>query len=69
MIDLVYHIYLPGEAVSPAEQEQIESEVRSGLRCAFCLGLPDRERIIQGPRVSICEDCVQLCSELLEDRK
>ena len=36
------------------------------LRCSFC-GKPDSQvqRIIQGPGVCICDDCVYLCLQVL----
>ena len=39
-----------------------------GLRCSFC-GKAEREvdRLIAGPGVYICSDCVELCNELLDD--
>lgn len=38
----------------------------SALRCAFC-GKPDSQvqRMIQGPGVCICDDCVYLCLQVL----
>ena len=38
------------------------------LRCSFC-GKSEREvhRMIQGPGVRICDECVRLCMEVLED--
>ncbi len=41
----------------------------SGLRCSFC-GKSEREvdRLIAGPGVYICSDCVDLCNELLDDQ-
>ena len=40
----------------------------SGLRCSFC-GKTEREvsRLIAGPGVYICSDCIDLCNLLLED--
>jgi len=37
-------------------------------RCSFC-NRPSREvaRLIQGPSVSICDDCIRYCSELITD--
>ncbi len=39
-----------------------------GIRCSFC-GKRDSqvERMITGPGVNICSDCVELCSQLLDD--
>lgn len=39
-----------------------------GLRCSFCGKRETQvERMISGPGVYICSDCVRLCSSLLED--
>ena len=44
---------------------------RTDLRCSFCgKGNDQVEKIITGPSVHICSDCVRLCNEvLLEDAK
>ncbi len=46
---------------------------RTDLRCSFCGKSPDHDqvdKIINGPNVQICSDCVRLCNEvLLEDAK
>ena len=38
------------------------------LRCSFC-GKPESQvhRMIQGPGVRICDECVQLCMSILDD--
>ena len=38
------------------------------LRCSFC-GKSEHEvhRMIQGPGVRICDECVRLCMDVLED--
>lgn len=45
------------------------NRIYSGLRCSFC-GKTEREvdRLIAGPGVYICSDCVDLCTELLDDQ-
>ncbi len=44
---------------------------RSGLKCSFCRKGPDQvEKIISGPDVYICNECIRLCDEVLaEDRQ
>ena len=44
------------------------NKIYSGLRCSFC-GKTEREvnRLIAGPGVYICSDCVDLCNMLLDD--
>ncbi len=38
------------------------------LRCSFC-GQSEREvrKLVVGPRVSICSDCVDICNEIIAD--
>ena len=46
-----------------------EDNKKAVIRCSFC-GKPEREvrRMIQGPAgVRICNECVRLCSEILDD--
>ena len=44
------------------------AEDKKALRCSFC-GKPESQvhRMIQGPGVRICDECVQLCMSILED--
>ena len=37
------------------------------IRCSFCGNLENQARLIAGPGVYICSDCVHACSELLQD--
>jgi ATP-dependent Clp protease ATP-binding subunit ClpX len=38
-------------------------------RCSFCnRGATEVGRLIQGPGVSICDECVRYCSDLIDDR-
>ena len=37
------------------------------IRCSFCGKNENQARLIAGPGVYICSDCVQACSELLRD--
>ena len=46
----------------------MSDESKKGLRCAFC-GKHESQvhRMIQGPGVRICDECVQLCMSILND--
>ena len=46
----------------------MSDESKKGLRCSFC-GKHERQvhRMIQGPGVRICDECVQLCMSILND--
>ena len=38
------------------------------LKCSFCGKTQDQvTRLIAGPGVYICDQCVELCSEIMED--
>ena len=39
----------------------------NALRCSFCGKLDHQARLIAGPGVLICSDCVQACSDLLRE--
>lgn len=40
----------------------------AGVRCSFCGKAQDRvRRVIAGPGVYICNECVELCSKVLSD--
>ena len=43
-------------------------EKNKSIRCSFC-GKTEQQvrRIIQGPGARICDECVQLCLNILED--
>ena len=44
------------------------AEEKKSLRCSFC-GKSEGQvhRMIQGPGVRICDECVQLCMSILDD--
>ena len=46
----------------------MSDESKKGLRCSFC-GKHESHvhRMIQGPGVRICDECVQLCMSILND--
>ncbi|MEG0388606.1 MAG: ClpX C4-type zinc finger protein, partial [Niameybacter sp.] len=38
------------------------------LRCSFCGKSQDQvRRLIAGPQVYICDECIELCSEIIEE--
>ena len=44
------------------------SSSKKSIRCSFCGKSQDEvERIIAGPGVYICSDCVKICSNIVED--
>ncbi|NLP34694.1 MAG: ATP-dependent Clp protease ATP-binding subunit ClpX [Clostridiales bacterium] len=43
-------------------------EERKQLRCSFCNKTQDQVRkLIAGPGVYICDDCIEICSEIIEE--
>ncbi|WP_194189798.1 ATP-dependent protease ATP-binding subunit ClpX [Clostridium chrysemydis] len=43
-------------------------EEKKGLKCSFCGKSQDQvKRLIAGPGVYICDECIELCSEIIED--
>ena len=43
---------------------------RKALRCSFCNRLQDEVReLIAGPRVFICDKCVEVCNDILADAR
>ena len=46
----------------------MNDEGKKSLRCSFC-GKHEQQvhRMIQGPGVRICDECVQLCMSILND--
>ncbi len=45
-----------------------KKEDQKGIRCSFCGKTQDQvERIIAGPGVFICNECVELCLDILDD--
>ena len=45
-----------------------KDEVNDNLFCSFC-GKNQKEvkKLIAGPAVYICDECIQLCSEIIEE--
>jgi hypothetical protein len=50
---------------------QVRIDEKVGLICSFCgKGQSEVEKIIAGPAVYICDECVELCNEIIsEERK
>ena len=46
----------------------MSNEAKKALRCSFC-GKSEQQanRMIQGPGVQICDECVRLCMSILDD--
>jgi hypothetical protein len=45
-----------------------DRENRQVLRCAFCNKVQDDvKKLIAGPRVFICDGCVEICNDILAD--
>ena len=43
-------------------------EDKKQLKCSFCGKNQDQvKRLIAGPGVYICDECIELCSEIIED--
>jgi len=44
------------------------SAARSALRCSFC-GKPQKDvgKLIAGPKVFICDECVEVCYDIIRD--
>ena len=41
---------------------------KKALRCSFCGRYEEQvERMIQGPGVRICDNCIRLCMDILEE--
>ncbi|MDF2883412.1 MAG: ATP-dependent protease, partial [Clostridiaceae bacterium] len=43
-------------------------EEKKQLKCSFCGKTQDQvRRLIAGPGVYICDECIELCSEIITD--
>ena len=43
-------------------------EKKQQLRCSFCNKTQDQVRkLIAGPNVYICDECIEVCSEIIEE--
>ena len=44
------------------------NEEKKQLRCSFCNKTQDQVRkLISGPNVYICDECIELCTEIVEE--
>ena len=44
------------------------SDERKQLRCSFCNKTQDQVRkLIAGPNVYICDECISVCSEIIDE--
>ena len=45
-----------------------KTEERGKFRCSFCGKTQDQVRkLIAGPNVYICDECVDICAEIVQD--
>ncbi|HDL6968826.1 TPA: hypothetical protein PXM11_004345 [Yersinia enterocolitica] len=44
-------------------------ELPAGVTCSFCKKPESEVRIITGPEVNICNECVGLCNEILDEEE
>ena len=46
----------------------VETETKDSTSCSFCLRPSDAvDRLVAGPGVFICNDCVALCAQIIQD--
>jgi ATP-dependent protease Clp ATPase subunit len=51
-------------------REKAERSERQVLRCTFCRKHKDDvTRLIAGPKVFICDECVEVCNDIIADDK
>lgn len=44
-------------------------ELPAGVACSFCKKPESEVRIITGPEVNICNECVDLCNQILDEEE
>ncbi|CNI48929.1 ATP-dependent protease ATP-binding subunit ClpX [Yersinia intermedia] len=44
-------------------------ELPAGVTCSFCKKPESEVRVIAGPEVNICNECVGLCNEILDEEE
>lgn len=44
-------------------------ELQSGVTCSFCKKPESEVRVITGPAVNICNECVSLCNQILDEEE
>lgn len=48
--------------------DMAKNDDRKQLKCSFCGKTQDQvKRLIAGPGVYICDECIELCSEIISD--
>ena len=58
------------EARDVGNAGQKPSSILKRYRCSFCGKTADQvERLIMGPGVHICNECVSLCGEVLKEKR
>ena len=56
--------------VNASEKESSESEVESTMFCSFCSkGNFEVQKFIAGNNAYICDECIELCHDIVEDEK
>ena len=51
-----------------ADQARMESKDNNKLSCTFCgKGQEEVRKLIAGPSVYICDECVDLCNDIIEE--
>lgn len=61
-------VYIQTHKMDPKEQQRIEALMREGRICSFCAKhASEVDRILRGPDVCICSECIDLSVELLAD--
>jgi hypothetical protein len=58
------------EAAKEAPTQEMTRRSDTGLACSFCgTTRKEPEKLVGGPGVVICDECVDLCCEILADRR
>lgn len=53
------------EATMPTETGVSASGATGQVTCSFCSGSPYKGRVISGPGVNICGECIDICDDIL----
>ena len=61
-------IALPFKNFFRMEYEMAGKNTEDKIRCSFCGKTQDQVRkLIAGPNVYICDECVEICAEIVEE--